>query len=322
MKLTRFATFCVLALCAAVASPALAQCPVGSSPFTGTLGVDANLWELEGPLSAVDVNNRTITANGMTFQVPSALLIDTGLTTGLSMSCWADPTVAGCFASVPANPKSIVGGTVIALGTVDTTTNPGCLTYVADSVFFEFAENVIAGPLTSLNAPSDLTINGAAITMNTDPRMPANIIDGAGQSLTLADLQGLEGISIGAEGYYDATTGELQAILVELEEILVIGSDDVIGIDGVEWRGDKDELRVDGTVVPVGAMPASLSIYAPGVLDSTGAACSGTLVATTPVDAVGGSFEYRNRGGFANDPGSVCVASPNGGAASSPTTAN
>lgn len=324
MKLTRFATLCVLALCAVVASPAIAQCPAGSSAFSGTLPVDSNVWELEGPISAVDVTNRTITANGMTVGVPSTLLIDTGLGTGLTMECWADPTIAGCFdaGTVPASPKSVLGGTVIALGTVDTTTNPGCLTYTADSVFFEFSENVIAGPLTTVSAPSNLTINGAPITMNVDPRLPSNVIDGAGQVLTLADLQGYEGVLASAEGYYDATTGVLNAILVELEEIIANGSTDVIGIQDAEWRADKGELRVGGTVVPVGSMPATVAVYAPGVLDATGTACAGTLVSNTAVGALDGSFEYRNRGSFPTDPGSICVASPNGGAASTPTEIN
>lgn len=323
LNLLRYAAFCVLVGVLAI-TPAMAQtCPAGSSPFSGTLGDGADLWELEGSIASVDVTNRQITANGMTFNLPTGLLIDTGLSQGLTMSCWADPTITGCFPSgtVPTNPRSVLGGTVIAVGEADTTANPGCLTYNATSVFFEFAENVVVGALTSVTpSTSSLTVNGAAVTMNVDPRLPANIVDEAGQSLALSDLQGLEGEPMGAEGYYDAS-GVLNAVLVELDFIVATGTTDVIGINGAEWRGDKDELRVDGTVVPVGAMPATVTIYAPGVLDGSGG-CLGASVGTTPVDGVDGSFDFRNRGGFPNDPGSVCVASPNGGAASSPTTAN
>jgi hypothetical protein len=304
-------------------SAAAQTCPLGSSPFSGTLVAAA--FELEGVIDAVNLTNRTITTNGTTFVVPSGLAITTGVPGGVSLTCLVAPATTGCFpaGSVPANPRSVIGGTVIATGTIDATTNPGCLTYVPQSVEFLFAENVVVGALTSVTAPSALTVHDAAVLMNTDPRLPASVLDAALVEHDLADLAGYEGEEIGVEGYYDAVTGVLYATIVEIDVVLPSANgDDVILIDGAEWRNDKDELRVDGAVTPAGAMPTTVSLYAPGILDSTGSACTGTLRGTVAVTALDGSFEYRNRGGYPVDPGSVCVASPNGGAAASATTAN
>lgn len=312
-----------VALAVFFAAPAMAQtCPAGSSPFSGTV-VDP-IFEVEGVIDAVDLTARTITTNGTTFRVPAGVLISTGLPQGITLDCLVAPATTGCFpaGTVPASPRSVLGGTIIATGAIDTTINPGCLTYVPEVVEFLFAENVIVGALTSVTPPDALTIHDAQVRLNTDPRLPADVLDGAFVQHELADLVGLEGESVGVDGYYDATAGILYATIIELETVLPSDDGtDVIAIDRAEWGADKGELRIGGTVVPAAAMPASVSVYAPGTLDSTGAACTGTLRATSAV-GVDGAFEYRNRNGFPTNPVTVCVASPNGGAAEAGTSAN
>lgn len=300
-----------------MAGPAAAQtCPAGSSPFSGTV-IDP-IFELEGAIDAYDQANRTITTNGTTFQIPSGVLISTGLPQGITFDCLVAPATAGCFpaGSVPASPRSILGGTIIATGSIDSTTTPGCIAYVPDVVEFLFAENVVVGTLTSVTPPNALTVHDAQVLMNTDPRLPSMVLDGALVEHDLADLVGREGSNIGVEGYYDATAGVLYGVIVETEDVLPSDDGtDVIAIDGAEWRGDRGELRVDGLVVPAATMPATVDLYAPGTLDAAGTGCTGTLRASPAVGAVDGAWEYRNRNGFPTNPVTVCVASPNGGAA-------
>lgn len=314
---SQYVTMAVLtvALSVLLAAPAMAQCPVGSSPFSGTV-VDP-IFELEGVIDAYDQANRTITTNGTTFQVPAGVLISTGLPQGIELDCLVAPATTGCFpaGTVPANPRSILGATIIATGAIDSTTTPGCITYVPEVVEFLFAENVVVGTLTSVTPPNALTIHDAEVVMNTDPRLPSMLIDGALVEHPLSDLVGLEGENVGVDGYYDAATGVLHGVIVELETVLPSADGtDVIAIDRAEWDGDKGELRVGGTVVPATTMPASVDLYAPGTLDTAGTACTGTLQAS-PAVGVDGAFEYRNRNGFPTNPVTVCVASPNGGAA-------
>lgn len=316
------AAVAAVVLSAVLAAPAMAQCPVGSTAFAGTV-VDP-IFELEGVISAYDQVNRTITTNGTTFQIPAAVLISTGLAQGISFDCLVAPATTGCFpaGTVPTSPRSILGGTIIASGTIDSTTTPGCIAYVPEVVEFLFAENVVVGTLTSVTTPSALTVHDAQVQMNTDPRLPSLVIDGALVEHDLADLVGLEGENVGVEGYYDATAGILYATIVELETVLPSDDGtDVIAIDRAEWRSDKGELRVDGIVVPAAAMPATVAIYAPGNLDTAGTGCTGTLRTNAAV-GIDGAFEYRNRNGFPTNPVTVCVASPNGGAAELGTSAN
>lgn len=319
----RLVAVLTLALAVLLAAPAMAQqCPAGSSPFSGTV-VDP-IFELEGVIDAVDLTARTISTNGTTFQVPANVLISTGLDQGITLDCLVAPATAGCFpaGSVPASPRSVLGGTIIATGSIDTATNPGCLTYVPEVVEFLFAENVVVGALTSVTPPDALTVHDAQVRLNPDPRLPADVIDGAFVKHELADLVGMEGESVGVDGYYDATTGILYATIVELETILPSDDGtDVIAIGRADWGADKGELRVEGTVTPAASMPANVSLYAPGSLDSAGTGCTGTLQATPAVGA-GGGFEYRNRNGFPTNPVTVCVSSPNGGAAQAGTNAN
>lgn len=293
-----------------MAVPAIAQCPPGSSPFTGT--VTAPTFELEGAIDSVSLTDRTISTNGTTFKVPSGVLISTGLPQGITLECLVQPATTGCFpaGSVPANPRSVIGGTIIATGIIDTTTSPGCLTYVPEAVSFLFAENVVVGALTSVTAPNAITVHEAVIHLNTDPRLPADVVDGAGARHDLADLQGHQGELVEVEGYYDTATDVLYATLIELDAVLPSDDGtDVITIDKAEWRADKNELRVEGSVVPAAAMPANVSLYAPGTLNAAGTGCTGTLVVSTAVDAAG-AYAYQNRGGFPVNPGTVCVASP------------
>ncbi|RMH19767.1 MAG: hypothetical protein D6696_09805 [Acidobacteria bacterium] len=99
------------------------------------------------------------------------------------------------------------------------------------------------------------------------------------------------------------------------------GPADAIAIDRARFRADKGMIRVSGTVLPGGATPpAAVEVYVPGTDDGAGG-CSGTLAGTATVDAVALDWDFRsNDGDFPTNPGTTCVASPNGGSAESDFT--
>ena len=77
-------------------------------------------------------------------------------------------------------------------------------------------------------------------------------------------------------------------------------------INRVEWRGDKDRLRVRGNVAPVG----SVTVFAPGFANGAGVSCIGEQVGIVVAAADGGfDFDTGNDGVVTFNPGSVCVQS-------------
>src|SRR5438445_1062283 len=80
-----------------------------------------------------------------------------------------------------------------------------------------------------------------------------------------------------------------------------------------EFQVAKNQLRVEGTTTALanGTFAASVEIHnGPAV----GGACTGALIATTPVNA--GAWAFRNT--IALTPTTVCVKSAGGGVATSP----
>lgn len=99
------------------------------------------------------------------------------------------------------------------------------------------------------------------------------------------------------------------------------GRFDNITFTRARWRSRPDllRLRVVGVVTPgTGkSIPATPELWAPGTLSVNGEGCAGTFVQTIDVDdLLTGDFAQRTPvGTVPSNPGTVCLASPNGGAA-------
>lgn len=131
-------------------------------------------------------------------------------------------------------------------------------------MYVEFAEDVLVGSFMGV-APDEqsITVAGAKVELNSDPRWPARIVDGAGDEKTFADLKGHEGLLLEAECYYSTERGALQATIIETEQILGAPAEgtDVVAITRAQWK--PNELRVNGAVSPAGT-GKTVSVYRGG----------------------------------------------------------
>ncbi|HEV3469244.1 MAG TPA: hypothetical protein VG148_07980 [Pyrinomonadaceae bacterium] len=295
---------------AARASAQTAPCvPVSHAPQAA-----ATTYEVEGKITAYDRTNRTITANGMTFGVPTTLLVKTedldAPAGNITFEALTDPAAESS--------RSIIGGTAISVGDITTTSTAAgtCVSFVATSVFVEFAENVIAGVLSDVNVnDQSFRVNGALIRMNADARFPHKLQDAGGNEITIDKLLGFEGTLASAEGYFDATQNVLFAVAAETEVITQQPGKDGVAITGAEGRTSDRELRVNGinTRNSQGQFAASVAIHA-GNINSTGTGCGGPQLGSATVSQLDGSWSFRQRPA-ATIPTSVCAASPLGGVA-------
>lgn len=280
--------------------------PVSHAPPTDPA---ENFWEFEGKISDVDEAARTMTVNGATLHIPDELLVktqnldqETGNITLTDLVNPALPTIEGA-------------ATGIAHGTATYTPAPNdptqsCVTFEAESVYVEFAENVLVGSFMGV-APDEqsITVAGAKVELNSDPRWPARIVDGAGDEKTFADLKGHEGLLLEAEGYYSTERGALQATIIETEQILGAPAEgtDVVAITRAQWK--PNELRVNGAVSPAGT-GKTVSVYRGGVVGTTCDTSAAPLGTATV--AADGSWTVRNRNVRAYPP-EVCAQSSDGG---------
>ncbi|MDQ3803904.1 MAG: hypothetical protein M3416_08770 [Acidobacteriota bacterium] len=297
-------------LAAAQTNAQTAPCvPVSHAPTA-----DATAYEVEGKITAYDRTNRTFTANGMTFAVPATMNIKTedadAAVGNITFEALTDPAAESS--------RSIIGGTVISLGDITTTTTATgtCVSFVATSVFVEFAENVISGTLSDVNVnDQSFRINGAVIRMNADARFPHKLTDAGGNEITMDKLIGFEGTLASAEGYFDATQNVLYAVLVETEVITQQPGKDGVAITFAQGRTGDRELRVSGinTRNSQNLFAASVSIHAGGI-NSTATGCAGPQLGSATVSQVDGSWSFRQRPA-ATIPTQVCAASPLGGVA-------
>jgi hypothetical protein len=283
--------------------------PVSHAPTA-----DALVYEVEGKITAYDRTNRTITSNGMTLSLPSTLLVkteDAGAAVGnITFEALTDPTAEAS--------RSIIGGTVISLGNITTTTTATstCVSFVATSVFVEFAENVISGTLSDVNVTDNsFRVNGATIRMNADPRFPHKLLDAGGNEIAISNLIGFEGTLVSAEGYYDAAQNVLYGVTVETEVIIQQAGKDGVAISGAEARTDNSELRVNGINTRNGqnALAGSVNVHAGG-LNTTATGCAGPQLGSATVNQLDGSWSFRQRPA-ATIPTKVCAVSPLGGVA-------
>ncbi len=289
------------ALSFAFAGPAFAACPTLAGP--ATLAAGAEFLEVEGPVSAIDTVDRTVTVIGTCVNIPAGLLIDTDADAvgDITLDELMDPSL-----------YSPLGGTIILTG-VAAIDGLGNIGYTADSVFFEFGEHVLAGPLVSVDSVAGTFVVGTStVTINTDPRMPGDILDLGGNLISINDMLGYEGTLVAAEGYFRG--GIHYARLVETEVVVPgVGTDTVV-IERAQYRSSKRSVQVRGQVT---ASPVDGSFASTVSID---VGCNGTVdnVASTIVDPVLGLAEFRYQSGnnaFATAPANVCVTSPNGGTA-------
>ena len=297
------------------AAPAAAQCvPIGVPPAPGGA---ATTFAVEGKITAYDRLARTLTANGMTFTLPQALLVATNglnLPGNITLDALTDPALEAS--------RSIIGGTTIASGNITTTATPAgnCLAFTATSVFVELAENVLIGVMHDIDvAAGSFRINGALVRMNADPRFPSQLTDIGGNPIPFGALAGYEGSAVAAEGYYDVATNTLMATLAETEVVPLTPGADGVAISRAQMRAAATELRVEGQAVAnsAGQLATTVSVFS-GDLNAAGTACAGALLATVNVTAVDGTFSFRQRRTALVR--NVCVQSPLGGVATRAVT--
>jgi hypothetical protein len=307
--------FSMACLLVAVVATANAQAPCTPVNIT-TPPTDPALlvFEVEGKITSYDRVNRTVTVNGMTFTVPSTVLVETrdlNLNGNITFEALTDPTLEV--------QRSIIGGTVIASGDIafSQSSTGYCMSFSATRVFVEFAENVVVGLLSDIDtAAGTFRVNGTLARMNTDSRFPADIIDLGGSQITLADLVGFEGTEATLNGYFDAGQGVFFTTLLESSAIKAQPGTDSIAIIRADGRIGNRELRVEGqnTVIPsTGQYAATVDVFSGG-LNATGDGCVGTRFGTASVLALDGTWSLRVRN-ISNIPNQVCAKSAGGGVA-------
>ncbi|HEX5708770.1 MAG TPA: hypothetical protein VFX96_15840 [Pyrinomonadaceae bacterium] len=306
----------------AAALQASAQQTIPCTAVSSPPNADASVFEVEGKITAYDRTNRTITANGVTFAVPATLLIKTAdldaPVGNITFEALTDPSAESL--------RSIIGGSTRSSGAIasgETTiggTSPGtvstCVSFVADSVFIELAENVLSGSLSDVNATDgSFRVNGVLVRMNTDARWPANLTDIGGNAITLDKLVGFEGTLVTAEGYFDATVSTLFGVAVETEVVTQQPGKDGVAITRTEGRTGNRELRVEGvnTRNGQGVMASTVDVHA-GVMNATGTGCAGPRLGAAAVSQTDGIWSFRQRN-IATIPTTVCAVSPLGGVA-------
>jgi len=197
----------------------------------------------------------------------------------------------------------------IATETGGPAANSYCMTLMATSVFSEVAENLIIGPLMSVDAAGgSFVVNGTKVTMNTDPRFSSDLIDTGGDPLEVADLVGHEGALIDVAGYYDSDNGQMRGTVVEADVVKAAAGKDTVQVQRAQHA--SGQLRVNGVVGRfngTGRLATTLQVWN-GKVNADGSGCTGTQLGTVSVSAADGSFDYRRN--IATAPALVCVFSP------------
>ena len=293
-----------LALFAAASGSGLAQAACPAVPAPTTIGAGAELVSLEGPLSAIDPVDRTVTVIGTCVTIPVGLLIDTDAD-GVGDITFDELVAPGLITPI--------GGSMIidATATVDLAGNT---TFIATNPYFEFGEHVVVGPLMSVDATAGtFVVAGTTVTMNTDPRIPAELWDLGGNTIAIEDMVGFEGTVVSAEGYF--RNNQVNARMVETEVVQVTEGSDTVVIERAQYRISKRQIEVRGQVTAhsvTGAFTTTVSVDVN---------CDGTAESPTQavvVDPVLGLGEFRFISGnnaFTTTPTVACVTSPLGGTA-------
>lgn len=146
---------------------------------------------IEGPITAIDVVNNTITVMDIVVSVPPGTPISTPTSSGLSL--------ANLAAAPPFPGRSVdgfLGGTAIINGE----SLGGVMT--ASDVFSDLFENVVVGEATDTDGdPNTLHLLGMLLEPSTDPRMPAGTpTNGFGFEIVPSTIAA--GSLTAAEGYF------------------------------------------------------------------------------------------------------------------------
>jgi len=290
----------VLATVVAVTSLASAQAQVVPLDFA-----------VEGPVSAINPANQTITVQGMTVIVPADLVIaGTNNITGANLSALLDANAPGrvrsIFASTTENP-GYSGATLRGDGVIEQT--PNGRVFRLNAAALELAENVLLGELDSVDpATNSFVVNGVTCRMNPDQRFPSKILDAGAEPMTLTDLATQVGTVIGVTGYF--LNGVQYAVTVETEFVPTNPGADTVRITRAQGRarnGNRSELNVVGVVTP---FEAGTTIT---LTDANNGTVLGTVAVTENVDIAGqGDFRFR-RTNLPSVPTRLRATSSNGG---------
>ncbi|MEY2747143.1 MAG: hypothetical protein RL112_2185 [Planctomycetota bacterium] len=271
-------------------------------PMPLNLVAEARGTFIEGPLMDYDLVARVIVVNGTQVQVPSTVLIDT---TGDGVG---DITLAQLVNPALCTP---IGGTVHATANLQSTQS-GHAQFIADTLYFEFGERVVVGPLVAVDAANDMfQVGGHQIRMSADPRLSPILADLGGHPITVADLVGFEGSLVSAEGYVDE--GVFYGKFVETQALVPGANVDGVGVERALWDAAKRQIDVRGTIT---AHPTTGQL-APTVqidlsCDGLGLVTANVVPGVVPTQ---GDFVWRSaEGQVPVNPGSLCVRSANGGA--------
>ena len=268
-------------------------------------------FSVEGPITGIDPTAGTITACGVTVTIPAAVpLVGTRGLTGANLAQLLDAAAPGrvrsIFASATGEIPGYSGGTMIAVGLVVATANGPV--YQAQTVVVEFAENVLVGPVSSVDlANRTFVVNGATCRMNTDERFPANILDVGLKPITFDDLNGAVGQIFTVSGYFYA--GEVHAVTVDTQVVPVTPNTDtvrVLNAKGVNAVKNKSTLTVVGSVAP----------FDPKALITLTNAITGAKIATVAVTAgaVAGQGDFNLKlTNLVASPTRIRATSSNGG---------
>lgn len=283
-----------------------APCPAAPVPAGFALLPGAEVFGVEGPVSALDPVARTVVVAGTCVNVPVGQLVDVdGDGTG---EVPFESLVSGVNGRAPTSGTMIIDGDV----TVDASGN---LVFTSTLPYFEFGEHVIVGPLVSADpAAGTFVVGHTTVEMNVDARQPSLLLDLGGDEIEIADLQGWEGTVVGAGGYMN--DGRLRGTIVETEVIPTVVGSDSVAIERAQHRTSKGTVDIRGQVTAqegTGQFVASVNI---DVL------CNGTIdnVATVTVDAGLNVGDWRwtsgnNAFNGITTASTVCVTSALGGSA-------
>lgn len=268
-------------------------------------------FAVEGPISAINPANQTITVQGMTVIVPADLVITgTNNITGANLSALLDANAPGrvrsIFASTTENP-GYSGATLIGDGVIEQTPTGRVFRLTAASL--ELAENVLLGVLDSVDiANNTFVVNGVTCRMNPDQRFPSKILDAGAEPMTLTDLGTQVGTVVAITGYF---LNEMQyAVTVETDFVPTNPATDTVRITRAQGRarnGNRSELNVVGVVTP---FEAGTTIT---LTDANNGTVLGTVAVTENVDIAGqGDFRFR-RTNLPSVPTRLRATSSNGG---------
>lgn len=275
----------------AVAAAAVISLPPQTTP-------DALLLVIEGPLTALDPDARTLEVNGNHVVMPPGMLVDTNRdgVGDITLQQLADPSL-----------RSPIGGTVIVDASAAVAPGTNYAVFTATGVYFEFGERVVVGPLISLDTATGLfQVAGHQCRMSTDSRLNPRVLDAGGNPMALSALAGYEGSSVSVTGYLDA--GQFYA--VEVLTDVVAGQNNLPGLGVIKALYNSSNGQVDlvGTVSWTGIthqLPNTVTL-------DFGCDSLGLITVNVTPGAVPsiGDWKYRSaRGAFPTNPGSLCVTS-------------